>query len=143
MPFPLLILLLRLNFFPLNLGAHSRTTWVQVLVLRRKQYACVDISFLASASVQCYSSSIILPISTVCIVTWVIFACRESLRAFSHAAGFVIIIHNIILHDSIWSRETGSAVPSRVSLLISILTLNLVLTYGIPPEFRGGVHLFV
>ena len=43
----------------------------------------------------------------------------------------------------IWSRETGSAVPSRVSLLISILRLNLVLTYyGIPPEFRGGVHLF-
>ena len=42
----------------------------------------------------------------------------------------------------IWSRETGSAVPSRVSLLISILRLNLVLTYGIPPECRGGVHLF-
>ena len=41
----------------------------------------------------------------------------------------------------IWPRETGSAVPSRVSLLISILRLNLVLTYGIPPEFRGGVHL--
>ena len=31
--------------------------------------------------------------------------------------------------------------PSRVSLLISILRLNLVLTYGIPPEFRGGVRL--
>ena len=43
----------------------------------------------------------------------------------------------------IWSRETGSAVPSRVSLLISILELNLMLTYGIPPEFRGGVHLFI
>ena len=41
----------------------------------------------------------------------------------------------------IWSRETGSAVPSRVSLLIFILRLNLVLTYGIPTEFRGGVHL--
>ena len=40
-----------------------------------------------------------------------------------------------------WSRETGSAVPSRVSLLIPILRLNLVLTYGVPPEFRGGVHL--
>ena len=39
-----------------------------------------------------------------------------------------------------WFRETGSAVPSHVSLLISILRLNLVLTYGIPPEFRGGVH---
>ena len=42
----------------------------------------------------------------------------------------------------IWSRETGSAVPSRVSLLIPIFRLNLVLTYGIPPEFRGGVHLW-
>ena len=43
----------------------------------------------------------------------------------------------------IWSRETGSAVPSRVSLLVSILRLNTVLTYGIPPDFRGGVHLFI
>ena len=42
-----------------------------------------------------------------------------------------------------WSRETGSVVPSRVSLLISIFRLNLVLTYGIPPDFRGGVHLFI
>ena len=33
--------------------------------------------------------------------------------------------------------------PSRVSLLIYIARLNLVLTYGIPPEFRGGVHLFI
>ena len=32
----------------------------------------------------------------------------------------------------IWSRETVSAVPSRVSLLISVLRLDLVLTYGIP-----------
>ena len=40
----------------------------------------------------------------------------------------------------IWSRETGSAVPSRVSLLISILRLNLVLIYEIPLDFRGGVH---
>ena len=30
-----------------------------------------------------------------------------------------------------------SAVPSHVSLLISILRLNLVLSDGIPPEFRG------
>ena len=43
----------------------------------------------------------------------------------------------------IWSREMGSAVPSRVSLLISIFRLNVVLTYGIPPDFRGGVHLFM
>ena len=43
----------------------------------------------------------------------------------------------------IWSRVTGSAISSRVSLLISIFRLNpLVLAYGIPPDFRGGVHLF-
>ena len=42
-----------------------------------------------------------------------------------------------------WSRETGSALPSRVSLLISILRLNTVITYKIPPEFRGGVHIFI
>ena len=41
----------------------------------------------------------------------------------------------------IWSREKGSAVPSRVSLLISILRLNMVLTYG--TEFRGGVRLLI
>ena len=28
-------------------------------------------------------------------------------------------------------------------LLISILRLNLVLIYGIPPEFRGGVHVLL
>ena len=40
--------------------------------------------------------------------------------------------------ENLVSRETVSAVPSRVSLLISILLrLNLVLTYyKIPPEFR-------
>ena len=43
----------------------------------------------------------------------------------------------------IWSPETGSAVPSRVSLLIPVPRLNLALTYGIPPEFRGGVLLFI
>ena len=48
------------------------------------------------------------------------------------------------LRLKIWSRETGSAVPYRVSmLLISVLRLNLVLTYGIPPDSRGGVHLFI
>ena len=43
----------------------------------------------------------------------------------------------------IWSRETGSSVPSRVSLLISIVRLNLVLTNGIPPEFHEGVQVFI
>ena len=35
------------------------------------------------------------------------------------------------------------AVPSRVSLLNSILRLSSVFAYGIPPEFSGGVHLFI
>ena len=43
----------------------------------------------------------------------------------------------------IWSCEMGSAVPSWVSPLISILGLNLMLTFGIPPEFHVGVHLFI
>ena len=43
----------------------------------------------------------------------------------------------------IWSSETGSAVPSRVSLLLlQTCRLNLVLKqHGIPPNFRGGVRL--
>ena len=52
----------------------------------------------------------------------------------------------------VWSLEAGSAFPSRVSPLIlptlsesSIINhqssiINLVLTHGIPPEFRGGGH---
>ena len=54
-----------------------------------------------------------------------------------------MVISLSVFVPAIWSRETGSAVPSGVSLLISILRLNLVLTYGILPEFRGGVHLFI
>ena len=41
---------------------------------------------------------------------------------------------NLLLRD-------GFSHPVPRSLLISIFRLNLVLTYGIPPEFRGGVHL--
>ena len=37
--------------------------------------------------------------------------------------------------------KDGSAISSRVSLLISIPRLSLVLTYRIPPAFHGGVHL--
>ena len=46
------------------------------------------------------------------------------------------------------AREFGLArrvQPSRPASACSffILRLNLVLTYEIPPEFRGGVHLFI
>ena len=40
-------------------------------------------------------------------------------------------------------RRVRQSRPASVSLFISILRLNLVLPYGIPPEFRGGVHLFI
>ena len=42
----------------------------------------------------------------------------------------------------IWARETGSAVPSRASLLISILRLNLVLSYGVHPELRAAASIY-
>ena len=44
----------------------------------------------------------------------------------------------------IWSRETVSAVPSRVSLLISLLSrLNLVLLTGfIPSSAAASIYLF-
>ena len=44
--------------------------------------------------------------------------------------------------ENLVSRN-GFSRPVRVSLLISTLRLNLVLTYGIPPDFSGGVHLFM
>ena len=43
----------------------------------------------------------------------------------------------------VWPRKTGSAVPSHVSLLFSILRLDLVLMYGIPSDFRGDVGLLI
>ena len=43
--------------------------------------------------------------------------------------------------EDLVSREGFGS--SRVSLLISILWPNLVLTYEIPLAFRGGVHLFI
>ena len=44
--------------------------------------------------------------------------------------------------ENLVSRD-GFGSPRPSSLLISILKLNLVLTSGIPPEFRGGVYLFI
>ena len=44
----------------------------------------------------------------------------------------------------IWSRETGSAVPSRVSPLILYIQAEsdwLLCTHGIPPVFCGSGHL--
>ena len=55
----------------------------------------------------------------------------------------VIRTGNPCLCLRIWSRGMGSAVPSRISQLISILRLNLLPTYGVPLDFRGGVHLSI
>ena len=41
------------------------------------------------------------------------------------------------LARQVWQSRPASACS------LSILRLNLVLTYGIPPDFRGGVHLFI
>ena len=44
--------------------------------------------------------------------------------------------------ENLVSRD-GFGVPFRVNLLVFILRLNLVLTYGIPPEFRrASIYLF-
>ena len=44
--------------------------------------------------------------------------------------------------ENLVSRDGfGSPVPRQPAHLI--LRLNLVLTYGIPPEFRGSVHLII
>ena len=43
----------------------------------------------------------------------------------------------------IWSRETGSAVSSRVSLLISIPRLNLVLTGFVPISAAASIYLLI
>ena len=45
-------------------------------------------------------------------------------------------LENLVSRDGF-----GSPVPRQS--LISILGLNLVLIYGVPSEFRGGVHFFI
>ena len=40
-------------------------------------------------------------------------------------------------------RQTGLVVPSRVSFSFSTVVLKRVLTCGIPPAYRHGVHLFI
>ena len=54
-----------------------------------------------------------------------------------------ISLSALFMPENFVSRDGfGSPVPR--SLLISILErVNLVLTYGIPPEFRGSVHLLI
>ena len=44
---------------------------------------------------------------------------------------------------TIWPRETGSAVKSRVSLLILYTQAEYVAYSRIPPAFRDGVHILL
>ena len=53
------------------------------------------------------------------------------------------IFLSALVPENWFSRDGfGSPVP-RQSALSHILRLNMVLNYGISPEFRGGVHLFI
>ena len=45
--------------------------------------------------------------------------------------------------ENLVSRDGFDSPVPRQPAHISILRLNLVLTYGIPPGFRGGVRLFI
>ena len=46
--------------------------------------------------------------------------------------------------ENLVSRDGFSRpVPRQPADSPYCIRLNLVLTYGIPPEFRGGVHLFI
>ena len=54
----------------------------------------------------------------------------------------------IFFSGPIRARESGLTEQGRPSrpasaCLLSTLVLNLVLTHGIPPTFRGGVHIFI
>ena len=45
--------------------------------------------------------------------------------------------------ENLASRDGFSRRVPRQPVHSPLPRLNLVLTYGIPPEFRGGVHLFL
>ena len=58
-------------------------------------------------------------------------------------AGQVILSLSVFVPENLVARN-GFGSPSRAtSQLISVLRLSLVLTSGIPPEFRSGVHIFL
>ena len=111
---------------------------------KTKQYTAVIVVHLA---VHRSTTVLVYRVNTLLLVTYVQLVMDQPGKVANPARGqlnreneyFPVRVSRL----RIWSRETGSAVPSRVSLLISILRLNLVLTYRIPPEFRGGVHLFI
>ena len=67
-----------------------------------------------------------------------LFHSRDMFSAFSESLTFTRS-RAFVFDASVW--KLYSIVPSRVSPLI--LRINLVLTYGIPPAFRGGVYLFI
>ena len=42
-----------------------------------------------------------------------------------------------------WEENTHTHMVEARSVNVKNTTTIIVLTYGIPPEFRGGVHLFI
>ena len=52
----------------------------------------------------------------------------------------VVVVVPIRVCLGTWSHETGSIVPSRVSLLILHTQAESGLTRGIPPDFRDDIH---
>ena len=78
----------------------------------------------------------------VCIVTHMAKVCinraRLPILLLVSRTGKMNISLSAFAPENLVSRDGfGSPVPR---LLMSILRLYLVPTYGIPPEFRGGVH---
>ena len=60
---------------------------------------------------------------------------RGQLNRENHISLSAFAPENLVSRDGF-----GSPIPAY---LHTVLRLNLVLTYGIPPEFHGGVHLFI
>ena len=50
---------------------------------------------------------------------------------------------NLVSRDGFGSPVLRRPTHSPYAYSLSILKLNLVLTHGIPPAFRGAVHLFI
>ena len=109
----------------------SRRTPAKTVVSRG---ACTS-GILVLCTLHCTME--VLSITAVCMVTYTARVWINRVRFASPARGQLnrknVFFPCLRLCLRIWSRETGSAIPSRVSLLISILRLNLVLTYGFPP----------
>ena len=55
----------------------------------------------------------------------------------------IFFLSSLVPPENLVSRDGFGSPVTRQRLLVSILRLTPMLTYGIPPEFRGGVYLFI